>query len=134
MMADRTDGQENAPNRHQISDEALHPTQSGLVAVISDKEKRKLAARRTKNGSVWFGLGMFGMIGWSVAVPTLVCVALGMWIDARWPSRFSWTLMLLIMGMALGCLNAWFWVTRERSQIGRSLLEEQHTEVTEEKT
>jgi ATP synthase protein I len=80
-----------------------------------------MRARRQKDQSVWFGLGMFGLVGWSVAIPTLVGVALGVWIDLKWPSRYSWTLMLLIIGVMLGCLNAWFWLNRERRT-----LEEEH--------
>ncbi len=60
---------------------------------------------------------MFGLVGWSVAIPALIGVALGMWIDFRRPSQYSWTLMLMLIGIALGCLNAWRWVHRE-SEIG----------------
>lgn len=60
---------------------------------------------------------MFGLVGWSVAIPTLVGVAIGLWIDKTWPSRYSWTLMLLVPGLALGCFNAWYWITRERRRI-----------------
>jgi ATP synthase protein I len=88
-----------------------------LSEQIGTKEAKKLQARREKERGIWFGLGMFGMVGWSVAIPTVIGIALGIWIDAKWPSRFSWTLMLLIIGMMLGCLNAWFWVTRERRMI-----------------
>jgi ATP synthase protein I len=77
------------------------------------KQARKLHARRQGEESAWFGLGMFGLIGWSVALPALLGIAIGLWIDARWPSRFSWTLMLLVMGVAVGCLNAWWWMQRE---------------------
>ena len=84
-----------------------------LVQKIGAKESRKIKSRRAEHQTFWFGLGMFGMVGWSVAVPTLIGIALGIWIDAKWPSRFSWTLMLLVLGVALGCLNAWFWVKRE---------------------
>jgi ATP synthase protein I len=77
------------------------------------KEIRKLRSRRRKNRAIWFGLGMFGIIGWSVAIPTIIGVALGVWIDAKWPSRFSWTLMLLVGGLIVGCLNAWYWVKKE---------------------
>ena len=58
------------------------------------------------------GLGMFGVVGWSVAIPTLIGVAVGIWIDRSWPSQFSWTLMLLIGGLMLGCMNAWYWVRK----------------------
>jgi len=56
---------------------------------------------------------MFGLVGWSVAVPTVVLLALGIWIDGQTNSPYSWTLMLLVIGIALGCLNAWYWVKRE---------------------
>jgi len=80
---------------------------------VGEKEARKMKARGEKERSVWFGLGMFGLVGWSVAIPTLVGVALGIWIDVSWPGRFSWTLMLLFVGVVMGCVNAWYWVTRE---------------------
>jgi ATP synthase protein I len=56
---------------------------------------------------------MFGLVGWSVAVPTVAGLALGIWLDARFPGRASWTLTFLVVGVALGCLNAWYWVKQE---------------------
>lgn len=79
---------------------------------VETKAERKLRARREKK-SIWFALGMFGMVGWSVAIPTLLSIALGVWIDNHFQSRYSWTLMLLVVGVALGCLNAWYWINRE---------------------
>lgn len=80
---------------------------------IGRKAERKLKARGERDRGVWFGLGMFGLVGWSVAIPTLIGVALGLWIDRTWPGEVSWTLTLLIIGVAVGCLNAWYWVKRE---------------------
>ncbi|MEA5594037.1 AtpZ/AtpI family protein [Rivularia sp. UHCC 0363] len=80
---------------------------------VNVKSKRKLKARREGNHTVWFGLGMFGIIGWSIAVPTLLGIALGVWIDAKFPSQYSWTLMLLFVGVVFGCINAWYWIERE---------------------
>ena len=90
-----------------------HQSRHDLEKQVVAKQERKIKARQEGERSAWFGLGMFGLVGWSVAVPALVGVAIGLWIDSRWPSRFSWTLMLLVMGVALGCLNAWWWVQRE---------------------
>lgn len=80
---------------------------------IGRSAERKLKARRTRNRSVWFGLGMFGLVGWAVAVPTLIGIAVGLWLDATLESARSWTLALLLAGVVLGCLNAWYWVSRE---------------------
>jgi len=87
---------------------------------VGKKETRKLRAIRQRGRGVWFGLGMFGMVGWSVAVPALIGIAVGIWIDTKWPDRYSWTLMLLIIGIVLGCWNAWYWVTRERKEIEKT--------------
>lgn len=77
------------------------------------KAERKLEARRHASHGVWFGLGMMGLVGWSVAVPTLLGAALGLWLDARHPGTHSWTLALLVAGLAIGCANAWHWVAKE---------------------
>ena len=70
---------------------------------VYDREKRKLEAGQ-EDKKVWFGLGMFGVVGWSIALPTVVGGFLGIWIDTHWPSRYSWTLMCIIGGLGLGCL------------------------------
>ena len=84
-----------------------------LIEKVGTKENRKIRARQEVDRGVWFGLGMFGLVGWSVAIPTLIGIAAGIWIDKKWPSPYSWTLMLLVIGVLVGCLNAWYWVRRE---------------------
>ena len=86
---------------------------------VNVREKRKLRARDRKTDEVWFGLGMFGVVGWAVAVPTVLGIFLGVWIDLKWPATYSWTLMLLMIGLIVGCLNAWFWINRQRNAINR---------------
>jgi ATP synthase protein I len=85
----------------------------GFIETVGTKENRKIRARQEEDRGVWFGLGMFGLVGWAVAIPTLIGIAVGIWIDKRWPSPYSWTLMLLVIGVVVGCLNAWYWVRRE---------------------
>lgn len=85
----------------------------GFATQAGDKAARKLKARRDAAHGVWFGLGMMGLIGWSVAVPTLLGAALGLWLDKRHPGSHSWALALLVAGLTLGCLNAWHWVAKE---------------------
>lgn len=80
---------------------------------IVRKARLKQNAQQQPRRSAWYGLGLFGLVGWAVVVPTVVGVALGLWIDARTASETSWTLVLLVAGAALGCLNAWYWVQRE---------------------
>lgn len=84
-----------------------------LAATVGAKATRKLRARRHASHGVWFGLGMMGLIGWSVVVPTLIGAGLGLWLDKRYPDGRSWTLALLVAGLTIGCLNAWHWVSKE---------------------
>lgn len=84
--------------------------------IVGDKEERKLQAQRDKK-SVWAGLGLFGMIGWSIVVPTILGAALGVWLDKKYKQDFSWTLSLLVVGLMIGCLIAWNWVQKENKEI-----------------
>ena len=87
--------------------------EEALRRKVGAKERRKVRARAEKDRGVWFGFGMFGLVGWAVAIPTLVGVFVGVWIDKEWPGPPSWTLTGLFIGVVLGCLNAWYWVRRE---------------------
>jgi ATP synthase protein I len=84
---------------------------------IAAKAARKLKARRNSAQGVWFGLGMMGLVGWSVVVPTLLGTAFGIWLDNRHPGQLSWTLTLLVIGLVVGCLNAWHWVSKEDKEM-----------------
>ncbi|CAN5297622.1 AtpZ/AtpI family protein [soil metagenome] len=90
---------------------------------VGAKAARKLKARRNPTQGVWLGLGMMGLIGWSVVVPTLLGAALGIWLDDRHPGSHSWALMLLIAGLVLGCWNAWQRVVTEE----KAMQDEQET-------
>lgn len=90
-----------------------------LADRIGIKADRRQRARNHPKRGLWFGLGMFGLIGWSVTVPTLLGIAAGIWMDKQWPGRISWTLTLLFLGVALGCRNAWYWIERERQNDDR---------------
>ncbi|MEJ2308088.1 MAG: AtpZ/AtpI family protein [Gammaproteobacteria bacterium] len=80
---------------------------------VGNRAARKQRAREKGRRTAWFGLGMFGLVGWSVAVPTLLGIAIGIWLDGRWPGDVSWTLTFLMIGVILGCLNAWYWIRQE---------------------
>lgn len=114
---DRGESQPATPRERSAPDDAALPARREarrqLETQVALARRRKLRSRRERDRSVWFGLGMFGLVGWSVAVPALLGVALGLWIDRRWPGKFSWTLMLMVAGVLIGCWNAWWWMQRE---------------------
>ena len=88
--------------------------ESGFSKLVASKAARRLRARRSGAAGVWSGLGMTGMIGWSIALPTVSGALLGLWLDRRDPGGRSWTLALLAAGLCLGCASAWRWVSRQQ--------------------
>jgi ATP synthase protein I len=86
---------------------------------VGEKAQRKLKALHNDKLSVWSGLGLFGMVGWSVAVPALLGAALGIWLDKKYTESFSWTLTCLILGLFAGCLIAWNWITKEHKEMNQ---------------
>ena len=84
-----------------------------LAGTVQRKARRRRRADRQRDHPVWFWFGMFGLVGWSVSVPAVLGVLLGWWIDHRYPGSISWTLNLLVVGLLIGCWNAWRWLSRE---------------------
>jgi ATP synthase protein I len=85
---------------------------------VGRKAEQRLKARGEGDRTIWFGLGSMGVVGWSVAVPMLLGIGLGVWLDGRSGGTISWTLTLMVAGVVLGCLNAWWWIERELSENG----------------
>ena len=88
-------------------------SESEFSRQVGAKAARKVRWQRRGAQDVWSGLGLSGLIGWSVTVPTLLGAALGLWLDKHHSGQHSWTLALLVAGLAIGCLNAWHWVAEE---------------------
>ena len=87
---------------------------------IARSAARKQKARDNPGPSPLRGFGTFGMIGWSVAVPTVGGALLGLWLDRVAPQAFSWTLALLLGGVVLGAFIAWGWIRKEGDGNDRS--------------
>jgi ATP synthase protein I len=85
-----------------------------LLERVGSSEARMIRRRRQGERAYWRPMGLIGVIGWTVVVPMLIGIAIGTWIDHRWPSRFSWTLMLLVAGLGIGCVMAWTRIKREQ--------------------
>lgn len=93
----------------------VHSEKEPLPEVVDQKTRRRIKAQRDKDKSLLFGFGMFGIVGWSIAIPTVIGTVLGHWLDSRHiaEGRISWTLSGLFLGLIVGALIAWHWVSRE---------------------
>lgn len=111
----------------QARDQEANADNGALERTIARKARQHARATREGRHTIWFGMGMFGLVGWAVAVPTLAGVALGRWLDDRFADGPSWTIMGLLAGVALGSLNAWWWVRRTGLRQGQGDKQEKET-------
>ncbi|NNM52497.1 MAG: F0F1 ATP synthase subunit [Pseudomonadales bacterium] len=94
-------------------DKSLKKQMPTLAGQIGVKAARRLRTQHSLSSGVWFGLGTMGLVGWSVVVPTVLGTMVGIWLDQRYRGAHSWTLTLLVLGLIMGCLNAWMWISRQ---------------------
>lgn len=84
-------------------------TEEELLEKIRKDSAKKIKAEE-EGPEIMFGLGLFGIIGWSIAIPTVGGIALGVFLDKKFTQSFSWTLTLLFAGVIVGSFNAWHWI------------------------
>lgn len=90
-----------------------------MVLLVNNQEKfkdkieteaiKKIKAKK-EGDQILFGLGAFGIVGWSIAVPTLALTFLGIYFDKISSTSISWTITMMLLGLAIGLLNAWYWI------------------------
>jgi ATP synthase protein I len=82
------------------------PQAERMLRQVGAKEDSLKRAHAGKN-EFWTSIGLLGAVGWSVTVPSLAGIALGVWLDRKWPAHFSWAVTLFAAGLAIGCIAAW---------------------------
>jgi ATP synthase protein I len=104
-------------NNKDNSGEKLPAKQEEFHSTVKKKAERKLKAKLEGKNVLWYGLGMSGIVGLLVIIPTLMGLYIGIFLDKKIPTSYSFTLMGLLLGIILGCFNAWLWITR-KSRVG----------------
>ena len=80
-----------------------------LIEQIERDSQKKIKSQE-EGSEIMFGLGLFGIVGWAIAIPTLIGIFIGVFLDKKFTQSFSWTLTLLFAGVVMGALNAWHWI------------------------
>ncbi len=91
-----------------------------MQRTVLRKHLRRRRARQENADSVWVWLGTFGLVGWTVMVPTLAGLAFGIFLDNRVDASVSFTITFLIVGVAVGGSMAWYWVRQESERDGET--------------
>lgn len=100
--------------------EAVRRERQRFRRAVERQGERHRRSRRAGDRGFWLGLSSFGMVGWSIAVPTLLGIALGLWLDARWGGGRRYTISLMVAGLAVGMHNVWRWLRlQEEAEAGQ---------------
>jgi len=83
-------------------------------ARIRRQTERIEKGRRERGMSFWRYLGLIGSVGWSIVVPMVLGGLLGLWLDGKFQVGSAWTLILLVVGLGVGCVNAWRLINKEQ--------------------
>jgi len=70
--------------------------------------------REEREPSLGARLGQIGILGWTIVLPTLLCLALGRWLDRLMGPRVFFSAPLLMIGAAIGLWSAWKWMHRQQ--------------------
>lgn len=92
---------------HPPSDQRRSDLRQSLARDVA-RHKRREAGHR----SFWRSLGVLGMVGWPIALGATGGALVGHRLDEHWHSGIRYTLMLLTVGVAVGCFVAWRAVVR----------------------
>jgi len=103
-----------------------------FVEKVGGRERRLLGARDNSAGKGLGWIGTIGIIGWCVTIPMLAGIAAGRWLDSTLKGSYSFTIMLLVGGLFLGCAIAWTWA-RKRLELGGRDLGQDSSEGSDEK-
>lgn len=76
------------------------------------RDSSRLARREKGHRSFWRSLGVLGMVGWPIALGSVGGSFLGRYLDTRFDSGIRYTLMLMTVGVMIGCFAAWKTVTQ----------------------
>ena len=85
-------------------------------AAIRRRAERMQKTRDEPKYSPLNGLGVFGVIGWAVAIPTVGGAFLGAWLNRVAPQSFSWPIALILGGVVVGAMVAWNWIDKTRDK------------------
>ncbi len=73
------------------------------------KSAKELMEARKERGTFWHYAYILGVGGWLLALPIVGGAYLGKYLDKKMggSGRISWTITLIIIGIAVGFYNLW---------------------------
>ena len=72
--------------------------------------ERAERGRENPEPSLGERLGQIGVLGWMIAIPMLLAVFAGRWLDRTFDTNVFFSGSLLMLGAAFGLWSAWRWM------------------------
>ncbi len=89
-------------------------TDDRVAKAARNAASRDALGREDREPSLAARLGQIGVLGWTIVLPTLVCLALGRWLDRLMGTRVFFSAPFLMIGAAIGLWAAWKWMHRQQ--------------------
>jgi ATP synthase protein I len=78
-----------------------------------DKSAAEIMRSRREKSGFWHYAQILGVGGWLFVIPVVAGAYLGKYLDERTGGSISWTLTLIIVGIAVGIYNIWYFLFRK---------------------
>lgn len=90
----------------------MNPREDNSAGTIRRRAERLQRSRKKRAESPLLGFSVFGIVGWSIAVPTVAGAFLGHWLNQVAPQKFTWTIALILGGVVVGVIIAIRWLSK----------------------
>jgi ATP synthase protein I len=78
-----------------------------------EKSAEDLMKSRKEKSRFWHYAQMLGVGGWLFVIPVVAGAYLGRYLDERTRGEISWTITFIIIGVAVGAYNIWYFLLRK---------------------
>jgi len=79
-----------------------------------EKSAKEVKEAEKQKGRLWHYASVIGVGGWLFAIPIVAGAYLGRYLDTKLEASISWTITFIILGIALGAYNVWYFYFREK--------------------
>jgi len=78
-----------------------------------DKSAKELLKARREKKDFWHYASIVGAGGWLFVIPVVGSAYLGRYLDKKLGSGILWTAALIVIGIAIGIYNVWYFLIRK---------------------
>ena len=78
-----------------------------------EKSAEELSKAREEKSRFWHYAEILGVGGWLFVIPVVAGAYLGRYIEERTKGDISWTITFIIIGIAVGVYNVWYFLIRK---------------------